>query len=51
MVKEKEEPGVWGPDGLLAIPNVKMVLFLAGAVQVTTCWMGSRYKQNTPSSA
>lgn len=34
LVKEKEEPGVWGPDGLLAIPNVKMVLFLAGAVQV-----------------
>ena len=34
LEKEKEEPGVWGPDGLLAIPHVKMVLFLAGAVQV-----------------
>ncbi|CAN0292739.1 unnamed protein product, partial [Laminaria digitata] len=31
LMKEKEEPGVWGPDGLLAIPNVKMVLFLACA--------------------
>lgn len=35
LAKEKEEPGVWGPGGLLAIPNVKMVLFLACAVQVT----------------
>lgn len=38
MLKEKDEPGLWGPDGLLAIPNVKMVLFLASAVQVTHAW-------------
>ena len=24
-----KEPGLWGTDGLLAVPNVKMVIFLA----------------------
>lgn len=37
---ENEEPGVWGPDGLLALPHVKMVLFLAFVVQV--CISGAR---------
>lgn len=34
LVEKVKEPGVWGPDGLLAIRHVKMVLFLASAVQV-----------------
>lgn len=34
IVVENEEPGLWGPDGLIAIPHVKMVLFLAFLVQV-----------------
>lgn len=36
IMVENEEPGVWGPDGLLAVPHVKMVLFLAFLVQVCT---------------
>lgn len=30
----KPEPGVWGSDGLLAVPHVKMVLLLVCVVQV-----------------
>lgn len=40
LIKEKAEPGVWGADGLLAIRNVKMVLVLAAAVQVTSLRLG-----------
>lgn len=34
VMNGKKEPGVWGSDGLLAIPHVKMVLFLVCVVQV-----------------
>lgn len=34
VMKDKKEPGVWGPDGLLAAPHVKMVIFLVCVVQV-----------------
>lgn len=31
---DKAERGLWGPDGVLAVPHVKMVLFLVFLVQV-----------------
>lgn len=31
---DQEEPGLWGPDGLLSTPNVGIVLLLACMVQV-----------------
>ncbi|CAM9485595.1 unnamed protein product, partial [Laminaria digitata] len=33
VMNGKKEPGVWGSDGLLAIPHVKMILFLICVVQ------------------
>ena len=30
----QQEPGVWGTDGLLAVPHVKIVLCLGCVVQV-----------------
>lgn len=33
-MNDKTETGVWGPDGLLAVPHVKMVLSLVCVVQV-----------------
>lgn len=32
--KLQEPPGLWGPDGLLAMAHVKMVLFLVCAIHV-----------------
>lgn len=34
VTSEKIEPGLWGPDGLLAVPHVKLVLFIVGLLQV-----------------
>lgn len=31
---DEAERGLWGPDGVLAVPHVKMVLFLVFLVQV-----------------
>lgn len=28
------EPGLWGPDGLLAVPHVKLVLFVVCLLEV-----------------
>lgn len=33
-MKDRPEAGLWGPDGLLAVPHVKMVIFLACLFQV-----------------
>lgn len=34
VMNNKKDPGVWGPDGLLAVPHVKLVMFLICVVQV-----------------
>lgn len=34
VTSEEVEPGLWGPNGLLAVPHVKLVLFVVGSVQV-----------------
>lgn len=34
VMTDQAKPGVWGPDGLLAVPNVKTVLLLVCVVQV-----------------
>ena len=34
-MNDRPKAGLWGPDGLLAVPHVKMVVFLAGLYQVT----------------
>lgn len=31
---EEGDPGLWGPDGILTVPHVKMVLVLAVLVEV-----------------
>lgn len=33
-VQGKTEPGLWGPDGILAVPHVKMVLVLVCVLEV-----------------
>ena len=32
--KQQEPPGLWGPDGLLAVTHVKMILSLVCVIQV-----------------
>lgn len=34
VTNDQEQPGVWGPNGLLAVPGVRMVLFLCLVTQV-----------------
>lgn len=34
VINGNEEPGLWGPDGLLAVPHVKTVLILVCIVEV-----------------
>lgn len=33
-MSETMEPGLWGPDGLLAVPHVKLVLFVVCLLEV-----------------
>lgn len=33
-IRGKKEPGLWGPDGILAVPHVKMVLVLVCVLEV-----------------
>lgn len=34
VMSVQQEPGVWGQNGLLEVPDVKMVIFLVFVVQV-----------------
>lgn len=45
----KTEPGLWGPDGILAVPHVKMVLALVCVLEVRdTMQYTVRYTKANP---